>query len=220
MRKITAIKVQKRNSNRVNIYLDGEYAFGLARSVAAWLSIDQNLDEKKIDELQVADTRERAYRQALLFLSYRARSEKEIRQNLQKHEIQEAVIEETIEQLRRAGFANDEQFARTWVENRSTFRPKGRRALRMELRQKGLDDSIIDSALAHVDDDTLAYAAGKKKVRKLKGQERLDFRKKLGAFLARRGFSYATIEPIIQRLWDETQPAGAHHTIEKNEEIK
>jgi regulatory protein len=53
MRKITAIKVQKRNSNRVNIYLDGEYAFGLARSVAAWLSIDQNLNEKKIDELQV-----------------------------------------------------------------------------------------------------------------------------------------------------------------------
>jgi SOS response regulatory protein OraA/RecX len=50
--------------------------------------------------------------------------------------------------------------------------------------------------------------------------EWLDFRKKLGAFLARRGFSYATIEPIIKRLWDETQPAEAHHPIEKNEEIK
>jgi regulatory protein len=220
MRKITAIKVQKRNSNRVNIYLDGEFAFGLDRTVAAWLSVGQHLEERKIVDLQADDTRERAYQQALLFLSYRARSEKEIRQNLKKHEISEAVIEGTLEQLRQAGYANDEQFARAWVENRSTFRPRGRRALRMELRQKGLDDSIIDSVIAQVDDDSLAYAAGEKKARKLKGLEWPEFRKKLAAFLARRGFSYATIPPIVQQLWEETQPAGEHDTIEKNEEIK
>ncbi len=215
MRKITAIKAQKKNSNRVNIYLDGEYAFGLDRVVAAWLSVGQELEENKITELQAADTRERAYQQALLFLSYRARSEKEIRQNLNKHEIPEAVIEGTIERLRQAGFANDKQFARAWVENRSLFRPRGRRALRMELRQKGVDDSIIESELEQVDDDTLAYAAGQKKARKLKGLEWFEFRKKLAAFLARRGFSYATIEPMIHQLWDEMQPAGEHHTTEK-----
>ncbi len=220
MKKITAIKAQKRNSNRVNIYLDGEFAFGLNRTVAAWLSVGQNLDEHKIDELQDAEIRERAYRQALLFLSYRARSEKEIRQNLHKHEIPEAVIEGTIEQLRREGFANDEQFARAWVENRSLYRPRGTRALRMELRQKGLDDSIIDAALTQIDDEALAYAAGKKKTRKLKGLEWPEFRKKLGAFLARRGFSYATISPIIQQLWDETQSAGDPQSIKKYEEIQ
>lgn len=219
MKKITAIKAQKKNSNRVNIYLDGEFAFGLDRTVAAWLSSGQTLDENKIVELQTADTREHAYKQALLFLSYRVRSEKEIRQNLQKHEIPEAVIEGTIEQLRREGFSNDEQFARAWVENRSLYRPRSRRALRLELRQKGLDDSIIDSALAQVDDDTMAYAAGKKQTRKLKDQEWPEFRKKLAAFLARRGFSYATISPIIKRLWDETQSAGEPQTIIKNEEI-
>jgi len=220
MRKITAIKVQRKNTNRVNIYLDGEYAFGLARIVAAWLSVGQNLEEKKINELQAADARERAYQQALVFLSYRARSEKEIRQNLHKHEFPEAVIEGIIERLRQAGYANDEQFASAWVENRSLYRPRGRRALRMELRQKGLDDSIIESALEKVDDDAMAYAAGKKKARKLQGQEWLDFRKKLGAFLARRGFSYATIEPMIQQLWDESQPAGEPYTIENNKEMK
>ncbi|GAB4420542.1 MAG: RecX family transcriptional regulator [Anaerolineales bacterium] len=212
MRKITAIKVQKRNSNRVNIYLDGEYAFGLARIVAAWLSVGQTLEETKIAELLAEDTRERAYQQALLFLSYRARSEKEIRQNLRKHEIPETVIEETLKRLRRGGFANDEEFARAWVENRSTFRPRGRRALTVELRQKGLNDAIIETVLEQVDDEALAYAAGKKKARTLQAYEWPDFRKKLTAFLARRGFSYATIAPLVQQLWDEAQQAGEHHT--------
>ena len=188
--------------------MDGEYAFGLARIVAAWLHTGQILDDAKIAELQAEDTRERAYRQGLLYLSYRARSENEIRQNLRKHEIPETVIEETLERLRQAGFANDEQFARTWVENRSTFRPRGRRALAMELRQKGLENAAIESALEEVDDQALAYEAGQKKAGKLRGQEWGEFRKKMSEFLARRGFSYAVIMPTVQKLWAERQEAG------------
>src|ERR1044071_5611633 len=122
MRKITAIVVQKKSPNRVNIHLDGEFAFGLARIVAAWLKVGQVLSDEKIEQLQAEDARERAYQQAMLFLSYRARSESEIRQNLRKHEIPEAVIEQTLERLRQDGFANDHQFARAWVENRTMFR--------------------------------------------------------------------------------------------------
>ena len=84
----------------------------------------------------------------MLYLSYRARSEKEIRQNLRKHEIPEEVIEETLERLSKVGLANDNKFAQTWVENRNTFRPRSRRALTMELRQKGLDDEIVHSAVS------------------------------------------------------------------------
>jgi hypothetical protein len=103
MKKITAIQVQKNNPNRVNIYLDGEFAFGLARIVAAWLQVGQTLDEEKIAKLQTDDSRERAWGQALLYLSYRARSENEIRQNLTKHEIPDAVIEETLERCAGTG---------------------------------------------------------------------------------------------------------------------
>ncbi len=223
MRKITAIQVQKRNPNRVNIHLDGEYAFGLTRIVAAWLQVGQTLDEEKIAKLQAEDARERALQQAYLFLSYRARSEKEIRQNLGKHEIPEAVIEETLERLRRDGFANDKQFASAWVENRSTFRPRGRRALALELRQKGIDNFTIESALEEVDEEALAYEAGQKKARKLalsptKGQEWSEFRKKMSEFLARRGFSYSVIAPIVQRLWNEFHTEG-EEKIYDNEEI-
>ena len=99
--------------------------------------------KRKLNSCMLEDARERAFQQAMLFLSYRARSESEIRQNLRKHEIPEPVIEHTLERLRQDGLANDNQFARAWVENRSTFRPRSRRMMAMELRQKGLDDEAV-----------------------------------------------------------------------------
>jgi regulatory protein len=201
----------------VNIHLDGEFAFGLERITAAWLRIGQELDEKKIDQLQAEDTRERAFQQALLFLSYRARSESEIRKNLQKHEIPEAVIEETLERLRRDGLADDEQFARAWVENRSAFRPRSRRLMALELRQKGLDDDAAKSALESVDDEALAYEAAQKRATRFKGLEWSEFRTKLSGFLARRGFSYSVIAPVVTRIWNETHAEEQH--FEEEDEI-
>ncbi len=58
---ITALKAQKKNPNRISVYLDGEYAFGLARIVAAWLRIGQLLSEEDIDRLKQQDTLEVAY---------------------------------------------------------------------------------------------------------------------------------------------------------------
>lgn len=210
MRKITAIEAQKKRSNRVNIYLDGEFAFGLERITAAWLKVGQELDEKKIEQMQAEDARERALQQALLFLSYRARSESEIRKNLTKHEIPESVIEETLERLRRDGLANDNQFARAWVENRSAFRPRSRRMMALELRQKGLDDESAKSALAGVDDEALAYEAAQKRAPRFKGLEWSEFRTKLSGFLARRGFSYSVIAPVITRIWNEAHTEEQH----------
>ena len=213
MKKITALSVQKKNPNRVNIYLDGEFAFGVARITAAWLKIGDELSDERIAKLLAEDSREWAYQQAMLFLSYRARSEKEIRQNLLKHEMSEEVIEETLERLRTAGLANDNEFAQTWVENRNTFRPRSRRALAMELRQKGLDDETVHSAVSEVDEEALAYEAAQKRLGRLKDLEWNDFRKKLSEFLARRGFPYSVIGPTVTRMWSETH-ADTEHLFE------
>jgi regulatory protein len=214
MKKITALVVQKRNPNRVNLHLDGEFAFGLARIVAAWLRVGQDLSDEKIEQLQIEDSRERAFQQAMLFLSYRARSEAEIRQNLRKHEIPEPVIEQTLDRLRQDGLANDSQFAHAWVENRSTFRPRSRRLMAMELRQKGLNDEAVSSAIANVDDEALAYDAAQKRVARYKGLEWNEFRKKLSDFLARRGFSYSVIAPVVTRMWNEAHKAEQHYEEE------
>jgi regulatory protein len=210
MRKITAIVVQKKSPNRVNIYLDGEFAFGLARITAAWLRVGQELSEEKIQQLLAEDSKERAYQQAMLFLSYRARSESEIRRNLRKHEIPEAVIDQTIERLRQDGLANDKDFASAWVENRTTFRPRSRRMMALELRQKGLDDEAIRSAMENVDDEASAYEAALKRSARFKGLEWNDFRKKLSEFLARRGFSYSVIAPVVSRIWNEAHMGEQH----------
>jgi regulatory protein len=215
MAKITAIVSQKGDPNRVNIHLDGEYAFGLAHIVAAWLKVGQELGEDKIASLQAEDARERAYQQALLFLSYRTRSESEIRQNLRKHELSEEVIEHTLERLRESKLADDNQFARAWVENRNTFRPRSRRALAFELRQKGLSDEAAESALETVNDEVLAYEAGLKKTHRLGELEWNEFRRKLSDFLARRGFPYSVIAPVVSRLWNETHPE--QHTSDDEE---
>jgi len=216
MPKITALQPQKRDPQRVNIHLDGEYAFSLARIVAVWLKVGQELSDEKIASLQTEDARERAYQQAMLFLSYRARSESEIRQNLRKHEIPEDVIEQTLDRLRENQLANDDKFARAWVENRNTFRPRSRRALSVELRQKGISDEAAQSALAGLDEEALAYEAGLKKAHRLQVLEWSEFRKKLSEFLARRGFPYSVIAPTVSRIWNETHTE--QNTID-NEEI-
>ena len=199
----------------MNIHLDGEFAFGLTRIIAAWLRVGQELSEEKIEQLQAEEARERAFQQAMLFLSYRARSESEIRQNLRKHEYPEPVIEQTITRLRENGLANDKQFARAWVENRSTFRPRSRRLMAMELRQKGLDAEAVSSAVERVDDEALAYEAAQKRAARLKDLEWNEFRKKLSDFLARRGFSYSVVAPVVTRIWNEAH-ADEHHYEEED----
>ena len=209
MRKVTTIEAQKRNPNRVNIYLDDQFAFGLARIVAAWLHVGQELSEDKIAAMQAEDAREVALQKALHFLSYRARSIEEVRKNLEKHEISEAAIQPTLEKLQNAGLLNDHDFARTWVENRNTFRPRGRRALRMELRQKGLPESVIEATLEETtDEEALALTAARKHLRKLQGLDWMDFCKKMAGFLGRRGFPYEVVASATRQVWQEEHPSG------------
>ncbi len=203
--RITALKVQKRNPQRVNIYLDGVFVFGLARITAAWLQVGQELSDEKIAELLSADGSEVAFQKALRFLENRPRAEAEVRRRLREHKIPDEVIDPVIERLRRGGLIDDARFAKEWVENRSTFRPRGRRALAMEMRQRGLPGETIQEAITDVDEDALALQAARKQARKLQDLEWLDFRRKLSSFLARRGFSYATIAPVVTQTWTELE---------------
>jgi len=218
LQRITAIEPQQKNPQRVNLYLDGEFAFGLAALVAAWLRVGQELGEEKIASLKSQDEVEVAYQKALHFLSFRPRSSAEVRQNLSKRGISESLIEETLDRLQSTGQIDDEAFARAWVENRNTFRPRGKPALRLELRRKGLSDEIVQSVLnTQVDEAALAITSARKYARRLIGLEWPEFRQKLSGFLARRGFSYTTLAPVVSEVWKETQTADAG-SISDNEE--
>ena len=220
--KITALKVQKRNPQRVNIYLDGDYAFGLTRLKAAWLHIGQELTDEKIVTLQSEDEHEVAYQGCLKYLDYRVRSENEIYQYLINHKFTEEIIQTVIERLRQSKLVDDTRFAQTWVENRSEFRPRSRRALAMEMRHKGIADELITEALEKLDDEGMAYQAALKHAGKLDLVDRPEFRRKMSGFLARRGFSYTIIAPVVDRVWTKltsNQPAGDPLFYENEEEI-
>ena len=90
-----------------------------------------------------------------------------------------------------------------WVENRNEFRPRGKRLLRYELYQKGIDEQIIQNVLQYVDEEKLASQAARKQARKYRDLEWPDFRKKMSGFLARRGFNYEVISLTIQNVWEE-----------------
>jgi regulatory protein len=208
--KITAIKSQKRNLRRVNIYLDGEFAFGLERIVAGWLQVGQVINDEKIAQLKAEDKRESDYQRAVNFISYRTRSEAEIRRKLEQGETSQESTDRVVEQLKRSGLLDDNHFAQAWVENRSEFRPRGKRALSYELKLRGVSADIIEQTIETIDEEKLAYQAGLKYARKLANLDWKNYRTKLTRHLAQRGFNYETITDVTLKIWAEV-----HHEEKK-----
>ena len=154
-----------------------------------------------------------AYQKSLHLLGYRPRSENEVRRKLTEKGFSGEVIDSVSERLKSSGLIEDGQFAKIWVENRATFRPRSHRMMAIELRQKGVTDDAIQAALdSSVDDSTLAYEAAVRYSRRLSGLEWGEFRERIYGYLRRRGFSYGTITMAVQRLWSEMKPTeGTYH---------
>jgi regulatory protein len=200
---ITALEIQKRNKERVNVYLDGEYAFSLPLMEAARLKKGQTLSLSEVGELRTEDEISRAVDRAVRLLARRPRSVSEVRKNLTRKETPEPVIDSAIARLTQLGYLDDEAFARYWMENRDQFKPRGPRALRYELRQKGVARDIIEQVVSDVDPADAAYRAAQDRARRMRGSTRFDFENRVGGFLQRRGFSYGTARDAINRIADE-----------------
>jgi regulatory protein len=124
-----------------------------------------------------------------------------------------------VERLKRSGLLDDQQFAETWVDNRSEFRPRSRRALAFELKQKGVPEETIDAAVEGLDEEQMAYLAAQKKANKYYSLEWPEFKQKMYAFLARRGFSYEISAPVVSRLWQEHTEEHEYETNSLREEV-
>ncbi len=197
---ITALEVQKKDRERVNVFIDEEFAFGLSMVQALQLKRGQYLSDDLIAELKSQDAREKAYNQALSYLEYRPRSRAEIERYLAGKKLDEVVVHDVVERLTRAGLLDDDEFARFWVENRQQFRPRGRMALRYELRLKGLNEETISSALGDVDEEESAYNLARAQAQRQSNLAPQELRRKLGQYLTRRGYSYSVIGAVFQRL--------------------
>lgn len=146
---------------------------------------------------------ERAFEQAKRYLSRRPQSEEELKAKLRRRGFEERTINRVIQKLRELELLDDLAFARAWKEDREFFRPRSKRLLASELRQKGLSSEIIAEVVAEVDDESEAYRAGLKKARSLAHKDYVEFKRKLAAYLGRRGFDWEVIKSVTLRLWQE-----------------
>src|SRR5579872_792111 len=208
--KITAIETQARDAERVNIYVDGRFLLGASAEVVARLEleVEQELEPEQLEQLHGEEELQRAVERAYNFLSYRPRSRVEVRRYLKRKETPPAIIEAALAKLDRLNLTNDEAFTTFWIENRAQFSPRGERALKNELRQKGVERDIVDELVDDGQDEELALRAGRKKAQslaRLPGMDLATFRTRLGSFLQRRGFGYAVVSRAVRMLWEETQ---------------
>lgn len=208
-RKVTALTTQQKNKERVNVHLDGRFAFGLAAIVAARLKVGQTLGDDEIARLKSVDEAEEAYNKALKYLSYRPRSRAELERYLKGKKLSAEASEQVLARLGRLQLVDDAEFARYWVENREQFAPRGKYALRAELRQKGIAAGDVETALGGLDEAAGAYEAARKRAARMSGLDRPTFQRRLSDFLARRGFGYDVVKDVVARLWREQGGADA-----------
>jgi regulatory protein len=202
---ITALKAQRGAKDRVNVYLDGDFAFGLAMIHALWLRIGQRLSDEEIAELKAADTLEKAQQRALNLIAFRPRSVREVQQRLKKAGADDETIDHVVERLRNAGLLDDEAFSKAWVESRLRASPRSKRMIAWELRQKGVSGGEIEAALDEVNDEDAAYRAARKRLPRLLSLEPIERKRKLHEYLARNGFDYETIQSVVERVLEEIE---------------
>lgn len=200
---ITALRFQKRDRQRVNVYLDGQYAFALPAIVAVSLKIGQHLSDADIAGFQASNQETLAHERALRLLANRPRSVNEVRNNLARHGTAPEVIDAVVQRLQSDGYLDDDAFARFWVSDRERFRPRAPQALRQELRQKGVAAEIIAAVLQDVDSHNAAHRAASAYAHRLSHVDQQTFRRKLGGYLLRRGFPHDVVWPQVSQLWRE-----------------
>jgi regulatory protein len=214
MKKITLVERQKKNQNRFNIYLDGEFAFGADEDTVVNFRLlkgkeilDEEL-EKILFETEIGKLMERMYG----LFGRRQRTEREVRDYLRnlsfkrtlkdQEAISEVIIDKVIDRLKTKQLLNDTQFAQDWMRARQISKKKGVVAIKSELMQKGVAKEVIDQLISQTvteeSEQKLAQEAMEKKVRSFRLLDASEFKQKGLQFLMRKGFSYEVSKDVVE----------------------
>lgn len=203
---ITALTAQVRNPERVNVYIDGTFALGLAVSVATTLRVGQVITQAELEQLDRRDEVHRARERVLRLLARRPYSAAEITRYLRRQKIDDDIIQNVINDLIEAKLIDDDAFAAYWVEQRETFRPRSRLALRQELSQKGIGREIVGEALESIDEADAARRVARKQAGRWHGLPEPEWRAKLTRYLMRQGFPYDVVSDVVTETWQAMKP--------------
>ena len=200
---ITDLVPQKKRKDRYSVFLNHEFAFGIHVDVLLKTGIAKGdqLDLKKIREIQDLEEKRAAKDKALRLLGVRARSRQEMRQRLERSDFSEQVIEWTLNELDRLDLLDDTEFAKMFSRSRMVTKPVGAFYLKRELAQKGLSEKDIEigvqEAYRETDEFTVARNLVAKRKKMLKNEDELHSKKRVSDFLQRRGFDFTIIYYVI-----------------------
>lgn len=200
MAKVSKIERQKNNGDRYSIFIDSEYTFSLSGNdlIASGLHVGQKLLPDQMDELRGDSEVSRAYEQAVTYISFRQRTKQEVVRYLkQKSKYADDTIDRVIERLQGNALLDDSRFAQSWVADRSNLKPRSKRQLELELRQKGVQGEDLEEVLGQVDNESEIESAIRIAQKKL---TRYPDQQKLVAYLMRQGFSYDTVKQALERI--------------------
>lgn len=209
-RKITKIERQENNRQRLSIYLDGEFAFGLNDEIVLKhnINVNQTLHEDQIEDLLSEDEKKRAKQKAFSYLARRDHSEKELSDKLRRKGFREPIIIGLIEDLKQSQLINDGTFSRQFARNKIIQKSIGRRELAFSLKQKGISKDILEATLEEVyseyDEKELALRLANQKLKTIKNIEPIKVKKRISDFLFRRGFNWEIVEQVFEEIsWDK-----------------
>lgn len=200
---ITKIENQKKNKERFNVFIDGQFACGISGDTLVRFSLSTNdeIKEETLDEIKNFDEYLYSKKISYDFLSYRIRSVKEIKDKLKLKEISQGTIEKTIAHLKELKLLDDEEFARQLVKEKLASKPVGKAVLKQKLFQKGISAEISERVLEESFNDSNEKEFVKeifnKYFGKVKGLDVFKQRKKMFDYLARKGFDFEIIKEVI-----------------------
>lgn len=210
--RISAIEPQRRDPARVNVFIDGAFAFGLHLDLQLehHLAPGDDLDAEMITRLLREDEVKKAITSALNLIAYRPRAAGELRTKLRERSFAPTVIDAAVGRIQELGYLDDRDFADRWVESRQQHRPRSARMLSRELAQKGVDRDIIEQTIdeAGIDEFSDAVALAQRKWPSWRNLDQPTRERRLSGFLARRGYGFDIIRRVLEALGediDETQ---------------
>ena len=209
MGKITSVTRQKKNKERVSIYVDGEYFGSLDEKtfVDAGLKSGDKLTDERWAELSVQGENRAAFNRGIYYISKAMHSKKQIKDYLVKKGYEQPAIDYALDKMSEYGYIDDEAYGRMILSHQINVKHAGTFAAKGELYKKGIPQDIAERILSEYDDDSqfenaaIQYAKLEKKYRR-ESDERKK-RQKIAQAMARRGFDWETIKKA-ERSFEES----------------
>ena len=220
---ITKIEVQKKKKNRFNIYINDEFAFGVDEATLLKFALTKGteLTQDTIREIEQETQYQNVYQKALHFLNFKLRTAKEVYEKLEKLEVSDEVINQVLQQLMDHGFVNDQFYAESYVRENFALQKKGPKAVAFELKKKGVNDTIIQKALAEFDEVTQldqAIEIAQKYVDRQGNAPVKTVKQKVYGFLMQRGYDLDIVQSVISALTFEKQEENEEELVMKQGE--